>query len=143
MKALIDETPELQYKIELYGAGMLDQPSNNQDVSEARTRLHQREDAWNRLQPLQEIDVPPSTGSPVHEYLMMKTGPKFDRAFQFASFSQLSPEPQWGLPSQWELNFDFPVQHLHVYPEANLLIAMVELEDQYALLESTSNIDAY
>ena len=117
MRALVDDTPDLQYKVELHLASMVEtQPSG--DVHDARVELRRREEAWNKFQPLQEFDVSPLNGRPANRNFLV------DHTLQSATFVQLSPTPLWGLPLQWSLNFHFPVHRVHVYPEDNLLFVV-------------------
>ena len=57
MKSLVDDSPELQYKIELYLAGMVDTRTREGDVYKVLSKLRLQEDAWNAFQPLQEFEL--------------------------------------------------------------------------------------
>ena len=121
MRSLIDDTPQLQYKVELYLAGMVETRFTEGDIHGALSKLRLQEEAWSRFQPLQEFDVPSSAGRPVKRNILI------DNARHSATFHQLPPKPLWKLPLRWSLNFDFAVHGIHVYPEDNLLVAVEPL----------------
>ena len=116
---LVDDTLELQYKVELYLAGFTDTRSNDCGVHDAVSELRRREHAMNEFRSLQKTDLLLSMpGHPTVNRNILA-----ERTESTADFAQLTPEPLWGLPLRWSLTFDFPVDNIQVYPEDNLLVA--------------------
>ena len=71
MRSLIDDTPQLQYKVELYLAGIVEMRFTEGDIHGALSKLRLQEEAWSRFQPLQEFDVPSSAGRPVKRNILV------------------------------------------------------------------------
>lgn len=117
MKTLIDDTPELQYKMELYLAGMLDLGQRDDNVWNAASELRKREEAWNKYQPIRETETQLSGclgfGRNIVARHSSKTGS--------VEFRQITPELLWGLPERWELHFNSRIQSVLIHPEVDLL----------------------
>lgn len=125
MKLLIDGTPELQYKIELYLGGVLDTELRDSDIWNAVSELRKREDAWSKYKPNREVDIQVSEwlGSGwniVASYSRTTPGS--------VEFRQITAEPLWDLPERWELPFDFSdsFHTLLIHPEVDLLVVASE-----------------
>lgn len=138
MKTLIDDTPALQYKLELWLAGMLDVVSRNGDVNSALAELRKREAAWNRYQPIREYETLVSNCNVLSKAV---TADFWSRSSEsgYVDFQQITPEPQWGLPERWKLQLDFPILSIAIYPEQDLLLAVearyVAIHLQYHIID--------
>ncbi|KDQ56146.1 hypothetical protein JAAARDRAFT_36939 [Jaapia argillacea MUCL 33604] len=63
IKSIIDDTPILQYKIELGITGMTDGPNTTMTIEERRTRLKNYQDAWANVESkAMEASPTPMTG---------------------------------------------------------------------------------
>lgn len=104
---------------------MLDTGSGKCDTRSALSQLREREDAWNKFQPLRESSLFLPRGEHINrnilaDYHLSRENP----SRSVAIFHQISPQARWGLPQQWSIQLDFPVQTLSAYPEADLLVAV-------------------
>lgn len=129
IQALVDATASLQYKIELFLAGMLP-PKHGADINafEALKQLRTRENAWKNFKPVRSrtIDLRPSTDRVTWEQAgLLATRQENTSAL---TFYQLSSEPHWGLPDCWDIpDVGFRVRSLKVYPDQDLLVLAEEV----------------
>lgn len=97
---------------------MIDTNSSSDNVHDALTKLREQGDAWNKFEPLHEFELPPLFHwHHVNRNILAKIQDKR------IVFRQLSAEPQWGFPVQWEVEIDFECHELSVYPEEDLIVA--------------------
>lgn len=126
MKSLIDETPELQYSLKLYLAGMKEIGTEEQDTAASLTQIQLCLDAQ-RISSLGKDEIIPNLDNP---WMNSQVGyaniiVQQDVQQKTLGFRQVEPKPLWGLPSQWQLKMDLAMAGgicLHVYPQEGLLI---------------------
>lgn len=137
---LVDLTVSLQYKLELFLAGMISTDVNcsHTAIASAATlqQMRRRRDAWDTFQPtsskyLQELHhAVPRTNTRFdnqnreHVSRNILAVPRLDRSIVFF---QLSSKPMWGLPQCWEITArSFIPTCMAICPEQDLLL-LVEL----------------
>ena len=114
-KSLVDDSPELQYRVELFAAGMVDTEPGGGNVYDALTKLREHESAWNKFEPLHQFESS-STSYHVNRNILAEI--LDDRIV----FRQISAAPRWGFPAQWEIATGFKCGMVRVYPEEDLLV---------------------
>lgn len=122
MKCLVDETPELQYKLKLFLTGMKEVGPRQVDVLTALTQLQIQQDTQRKVTFTDEEKIPHVANGIYREFdmsrnlLIQQNGPGS------LTCHQLSPEPLWGLPKCWRIELDFTARNFRASPEDDLLI---------------------
>ena len=125
-KELVDNSPLLQYKIELATLGMQDVRSADVDVATSRSRLSSAERAWSQFRPtsqsqvLDKLDgcslVSKTFGDILAQFLPGMTGGRT------VILHDLVPDGTFDKPQRWEISVEFPFHDVFVHAEDDLLV---------------------
>lgn len=123
MKDLIDRSPALQYKLEVFLAGMQAFDYNGDGLDDSLYALRERERAWTEFHPASEAEVQnlgaSCIGTSFHGNIIAH------RTESSILFSQLPPLQQI-CPEQWSIDvLGVPMDYFIIYPEDDLLVAVV------------------
>ncbi|KDQ56145.1 hypothetical protein JAAARDRAFT_322114 [Jaapia argillacea MUCL 33604] len=140
-KSIVDDTPLLQYKIELAIVGMVDGPNTTMTVEERRTRLQNYQDAWANLEwkveelfPLAEGDLWELTGG----VWALAKGPRSISFHQLPSVSRGIDSKKWSIH-----DVGFEIHDFVMDPGQDLLVLVESIEyGTGSLSRPASQIDA-
>lgn len=128
--SMINDSTELQYKIELAIAGMEDGPSSILLHADRLQRLRDREAAWHRLQWTSDKIIPMQPGGVWELYGGVLAQAK---SRDTLSFTRLPSEVRGIEEKHWELNLPVLVRDFGMEPSLDLLVVIEQLSGRYVI----------
>lgn len=124
LRDFINNSPNIEYRIDLFAAGLMDNPASNLTLAAKREAFNAHCTKWEIFRPAKKWQR--TNGSTLDEHQVRAHGAdssKFLQSFTLGSISQAIPRNGWKIPLP-----DYPLVSFAFNPYADVLVVAVERE---------------